>query len=606
MEFDKIIPHVGGFGRCHKTLAALACLPNLLVALSFFSSVFFTLTPDHHCRPDRQLLPEILRNVSEIQLLNYSLPLPTDDDDDGDDGGGDGQAAAWSRCRLLRYGASQLLPNGSVACTRGWHFEPSAGLQTNVVVQWNLVCKNYWKIPLEQVGYSIGWTVGFLTLGTVVDGLGRRNTFILSVVGVIILHVGISVSVDFIMFLVFRMFSGIALAGLFLSAYVARLEMCDPPHRLVIMITASICTVVGEMLLPGLAELCRNWRILQGVVTTPFLILLIYWCIPSMFPESPRWLLATRQIGKCKQILQGIAIGNGVNVEDELYTQCNLFNETNSVFEKPTQFRSYTFCDMTTARTTWKNILILGFTTFIGNGIQHCFSQNLVGYSPKFYLKYFVIAGAEGVALFFLYFTVNKFGRRGILLFSTIFTGLSSLLLLALIQYLHKGVHLTLSILGLVSACSVSILSIFFASEVVPTVVRGATLGLIMATGCIGKATSPIMDLHNKHGYFLHHVVFASFAVLSVLCIMLLPESKRKPLPDSIKDGENQRRPPMLLFRNKDRVPLLHSKQNGDYNPESYSKLVTSTKKVLANNIPIQSQDPTRGSVIKKTQESAI
>lgn len=134
MEFDKIIPHVGGFGRCHKTLAALACLPNLLVALSFFSSVFFTLIPNHHCRPDRQLLPEILRNVSEIQLLNYSLPLPTDDDDDGG-GGGDGQAAAWSRCRLLRYGASQLLPNGSVACTRGWHFEPSAGLQTNVVVQ---------------------------------------------------------------------------------------------------------------------------------------------------------------------------------------------------------------------------------------------------------------------------------------------------------------------------------------------------------------------------------------------------------------------------------------------------------------------------------------
>ncbi|XP_051883947.1 putative solute carrier family 22 member 31 [Pristis pectinata] len=599
MEFDRIIPHIGGFGRCHKMLVAFACLPNLLVALSFFSSVFLTLTPGHHCQPDPQLLPETLRNLSGVQLLNYSLPPQTDA----------AASPAWSRCRLLRYpssdGRSRPLPNGSVSCTRGWQFERLVGLETNVVTQWNLVCKNYWKVPLEEVGYSIGWIVGFLTLGTVADGLGRRSTFVLSVFVAIIQHIGVLVSVDFIMFLVFHMLSGIALAGLFLSAYVARLEMCDPPHRLMIMIIAAFCTVAGEMLLPGLAELCKNWRILQGVVTAPFLILLIYWCIPSMFPESPRWLLATRRIGKCKQILRGIAIGNGVNVEDEIYTQCTIFNEMDSVFEEATRCRSYTFCDMTTAQTIWKNILILGFTTFIGNGIQHCFSQNLVGYSPRFYLSYFVIAGAEAVALIFLYFTVNKFGRRGILLFSTIFTGLSSLLLLALVQYLHEAVHLALSILGLVSACSVSILSIFFASEVVPTVVRGATLGLIMATGCIGKATSPIMDLHNKHGFFLHHVVFASFAVLSVLCIMLLPESKRKLLPESLKDGENQRRPPMLLSQNKDRVPLLHSKHHGNYNPENYSKLVTATKKMLAHNIPIQSQDPTIESVTKETRESA-
>ncbi|XP_069757992.1 putative solute carrier family 22 member 31 isoform X3 [Narcine bancroftii] len=467
MEFDKIIPHIGGFGRCHRTLAAFACLPNLLVALSFSAGAFFALTPRHHCRPDPQLLPEALRNLSGVSLLNHSLPRRTGDDEDG--------ATGWSRCRLLHYPsarAAALLPNGSVACTRGWRFEPSVGLETNVVTQWNLVCQNKWKVPLEQVGYSIGWTVGFLTLGTVVDGLGRRSTFILSVVVAIIQHIGVLVSVDFLMLLIFHMLSGVALAGLFLSAYVARLEMCDPPHRLMIMMVAAFCTVAGELLLPGLAEMCKNWRILQGVVTTPFLILLLYWCIPSMFPESPRWLLATRQIGKCKQILQGIAIGNGVNVEDELYTQCMVFNEMDSVFEEVTRFRPYTFCDMTTARTIWKNILILGFTTFIGNGIQDCFSQNLVGYSPRFYLKYFILAGAEGVALLFLYFTVNTFGRRGILLFSTILTGLSSLLLLALVQYLHEGVHLALSILGLVSACAVSILSVFFAGEVVPTVVR--------------------------------------------------------------------------------------------------------------------------------------
>ena len=67
--------------------------------------------------------------------------------------------------------------------------------------------------------------------------------------------------------------------------------------------------------------------------------------------------------------------------------------------------------------------------------------------------------------------------------------------------------------------------------------VRGGSLGLVLAAGCVGMAASSLMELQNNSGYFLHHVIFASFAVLSVLSIMLLPESKRKPLPDSLKDG---------------------------------------------------------------------
>ncbi|XP_048402845.1 putative solute carrier family 22 member 31 [Stegostoma tigrinum] len=598
MDFDIITPRIGGFGRYHKRFAVAVCLPNLLLAFSFFSDVFLSRTPDHHCQPDPQLLPLALRNLSG-SALNYSLPLRS---------GSESFPATWSRCRLHRYpltaGTSPPLPNGTVSCTRGWQFQPRDGLDNNVVSQWSLVCKNYWKVPLEQVSYKISWIVGYLTLGSVADRLGRRNTFILSLILSIIQHIGVSISVDFLMFVLFHMFSALASAGLFLSVYIARLEMCDPPHRLMITVIAGAFTVAGEMLLPGLVELCRDWRILQAVVTGPFILLLIYWCIPALFPESPRWLLATRQIEMCKHIMRGIAASNGVNVDDDLYTPNNVFTEMDFVFGKFTESRIYSFCDMATTKVIWKNILILGFTTFIGNGIQHCFTQTLTGYSSRFYLSYFVTATAEGVALLFLYFTVNKFGRRGILLLSTIITGMSSLLLLALAQYLHQGVQLALSILGLFSAYVVVILSIFFASEIIPTVVRGAGLGLVMATGCIGKATSPIMDLHNKHGFFLLHVVFASFAVLSVLCIMLLPESKRKPLPESLKDGENQRRPPMYLSRNKDRAPLLRSYQHRCYNPENYSKLVTATKKILAHNVHFESQDLVNENVIDQIRET--
>lgn len=120
-----------------------------------------------------------------------------------------------------------------------------------------------------------------------------------------------------------------------------------------------------------------------------------------------------------------------------------------------------------------------------------------------------------------------------------------------------------------------------------------------MAAGSVGTAASSLMELQNNGGYFLHHVVFASFAVLSVLCIMLLPESKRKSLADSLKDGESLRRPPLFLSkRERDDLPLLRGHHPpSQYNPENYSRLLGATRKMLTQGtvpyrVAVTSQPP--------------
>lgn len=100
-----------------------------------------------------------------------------------------------------------------------------------------------------------------------------------------------------------------------------------------------------------------------------------------------------------------------------------------------------------------------------------------------------------------------------------------------------------------------SIYAINVESKVV-CVYRGSGVGAVLALGCVGRLSSPLMDLRNHYGYFLHHVVYSSLALLAVLSILLLPESKRKPLPQTLADGEQYRRPP-LGRRRRDNVPLL-------------------------------------------------
>lgn len=123
---------------------------------------------------------------------------------------------------------------------------------------------------------------------------------------------------------------------------------------------------------------------------------------------------------------------------------------------------------------------------------------------------------------------------------------------------------------------------------------RGGCLGLVLAAGSVGMAASSLMELQNNGGHFLHHVVFASFAILSVLCIMLLPESKRKHLPDSLREGESRRRPPLFLSRpDRDNLPLLCTRPaSSGYNPENYSRLASATRRMLTKDpLPYKSSE---------------
>ncbi|XP_038139803.1 putative solute carrier family 22 member 31 isoform X2 [Cyprinodon tularosa] len=589
MDFEaKIFPRTGGYGRYNRVAVVFSWFPTFAVVLNFYSDVFYTLMPNtYHCRPDQRLLPSsfMLSNYSKQGYMNLTIPWVN--------------GSGLSHCQLYKYPAnfsdlSGKVPRETVPCTRGWEFSSLVGLQGNIVTEWNLVCDNSWKIPLQQICFMMGWIVGYVFLGSLCDWLGRRRGFLLSISLSSLFGVAVCLSSSVVVFLLLRLCQGAMLAGVFVSSYILRLELSDPPHRLMVAMIGGFFTVSAELLLPGFAALCHDWPILQAVTTLPLLLLLSYWCCASVFPESPRWLLATDHIPQAKRSLQEFTTRNGVCLQEEMYPGETLLSD--SAYGEDLQARYYSVLELRQTRVIWKNCLILSFTLFIGTGIQYCFIRNLHLYSNNFYFMYFLRVITGALACVFICMSVNHFGRRGMLLLSAIITGLSSLLLLALTQYLKGGLVLVLSVVGLLFSQALAMLSAFFACEVMPTVVRGGCFGLVMAAGCVGMAASSLMELQNNSGYFLHHVIFASFAVLSVLCIMLLPESKRKSLPDSLKEGENQRRPPLFLSQpDRDSLPLLCTRPPAsEYNPDNYSRLVSATRKMLSkDNLPYRIAGPT-------------
>lgn len=74
---------------------------------------------------------------------------------------------------------------------------------------------------------------------------------------------------------------------------------------------------------------------------------------------------------------------------------------------------------------------------FISHGISHCYSSfrgDVRGTAPSFYWTYLLSVCAGGGAWLLLWTTVDRCGRRGILLLSMTMTGLASLILLGLME----------------------------------------------------------------------------------------------------------------------------------------------------------------------------
>ncbi|KAM9200030.1 solute carrier family 22 member 23 isoform 2-T2 [Mergus octosetaceus] len=555
LDYDgSVLPFLGGLGGGYqRTLVLLTWVPALFIGFSKFSDSFLLDQPDFWCRQadgqqgdwNGSLVPPGHANRSGIFPPATALPGPG---------------------------------NASECDCHEWHYRIRAGLVQNVVSKWDLVCDSAWKVHIAKFSLLVGLIFGHLITGCIADWVGRRPVLLFSVIFILVFGLTVALSVNVTMFSTLRFFEGFCLAGIVLSLYALRIELCPPAHRFMITMVASFIEMAGQFLMPGLAALCRDWQVLQAVIICPFLLMLLYWVI---FPESLRWLMATQQFEASKELIFQLTRKNRMNTESDI-------KGVVPELEKEITRRPKKVCivKVVGTRNLWKNIVVLCVNSLTGYGIHHCFAKSMMGHEAKmmithnFYADYYTMAGIALASCLAMCPVVGFLGRRGGLLLFMILTALASLLQLGLLNLIGKYSQLpdsgmsdsvkdkfstAFSIVGMFSSHAVGSLSVFFCAEITPTVIRGGGLGLVLASAGFGRLTAPIMELHNQKGYFLHHVIFACCTLICIICILLLPESKNQNLPENIPDGEHYTRQPLLPHKKGEQPLLLTNSELKDY-----------------------------------------
>ncbi|XP_021241067.1 solute carrier family 22 member 23 isoform X1 [Numida meleagris] len=555
LDYDgSVLPFLGGLGGGYqRTLVLLTWVPALFIGFSKFSDSFLLDQPDFWCRQaDGQ--------------GNWSVAPGH--------GNRSGNGSIFPPVALPTPAAG----NASECDCHEWHYRIRAGLVQNVVSKWDLVCDSAWKVHIAKFSLLVGLIFGHLITGCIADWVGRRPILLFSVIFILIFGLTVALSVNVTMFSTLRFFEGFCLAGIVLSLYALRIELCPPAHRFMITMVASFIEMAGQFLMPGLAALCRDWQVLQAVIICPFLLMLLYWVI---FPESLRWLMATQQFEASKELILQLTRKNRMNTESDI-------KGVVPELEKEITRRSKKVCiiKVVGTRNLWKNIVVLCVNSLTGYGIHHCFAKSMMGHEAKmtitqnFYADYYTMAGIALASCLAMCPVVGFLGRRGGLLLFMILTALASLLQLGLLNLIGKYSQLpdsgmsdsvkdkfstAFSIVGMFSSHAVGSLSVFFCAEITPTVIRGGGLGLVLASAGFGRLTAPIMELHNQKGYFLHHVIFACCTLICIICILLLPESKNQNLPENIPDGEHYTRQPLLPHKKGEQPLLLTNSELKDY-----------------------------------------
>ncbi|XP_022711370.1 solute carrier family 22 member 5-like isoform X2 [Varroa jacobsoni] len=447
-------------------------------------------------------------------------------------------------------------PNSSKPC-RKWVFPQDVHKRT-MIEEWELVCDDSWLSLFPRGAHLAGLLCGALFWALLADRWGRVPSIALANV----LHVGASVAAAFApsweYFALAKAGSSFGLGGM-LIAFILQLETLVAHMRCWVVAGMFLSWSLGLVALPASALwLSPNWRYLQLAITAFSVVLLP---LLLFFRESPRWLLTSGRYERAEKCITAIASINGkvFSEMDAMHLrQSYLDHETlyggaigdfrrdSGGMKQRSMFESSVRCNTIC---TFIIMAILGYLLYLGKSPTQTVADPY-GYMAhprdNLFWGYVVWCVTEVTAAVFAMYALRFWSRK--------WTAIFCYLLLACIyaatylvpQYIgdHVWYGAGLAMADRFVASTILAIVSIYCDEVFPTTVRA--LGSASKHVCFRFALlaeplfrdmMPTDDLPEASP-----VINGTLCLLSILLLIILPETYNKPLADTAYDVSTLRR----------------------------------------------------------------
>jgi SP family arabinose:H+ symporter-like MFS transporter len=274
-----------------------------------------------------------------------------------------------------------------------------------------------------------------------------------------------------------------------------------------------------------------GWRWMFAAETIPALLFfLMMFCVP----ESPRWLVKNGQSEKAGRIL--------AKVGGEKYAAAEVDDIRSTIAQE--EVAKVRFRDLLEPKVKllWgMGVILAVFQQWCGINVIFNYAQEVfraAGYEVRELMFTIVITGIVNLVFTFVaIFTVDKIGRKPLMLFGA--AGLAGIyVLLGTGFYLEsKGVHMLVLVVLAIACYAMSLAPVTWVviSEIFPNRIRGAAMSIAVSAlwaGCLALTiTFPFLESGlGAHGAFW---LYAAICVMGFVYIFThLPETKGKSLED--------------------------------------------------------------------------
>ncbi|XP_050814283.1 solute carrier family 22 member 15-like isoform X4 [Gopherus flavomarginatus] len=356
---------------------------------------------------------------------------------------------------------------------------------TSIATEWYLIRHEAYKVNLASSLYFAGLLIGNIFFGPLSDRLGRKPVYMSGSLTNLTFAVGIAIYA-------------------FLGYYI------------------------------------REWRFLAFVSNSPGVF---FFLLSFMLPESPRWLYSQGNTAEAEDVLQYLACGNGKERLTIKLKPCAGTMKKNDSASGVLNLVKHPVL-------RWRTIILM-YIWYVCSLVYYGLTFSAGELGGNLYLNVALYGLIEVPAFPLCMFFIEKSwsGRRKTTTSFLIFAGFACIFTIFLPE--NSGFFFSPTLLALCGKLTVSAafnIVYIYTSELYPTVVRNAGLGVCSMTCRFGGVLAPFVPSMKTLNPSVPFMVFGISGVSAGFLTLLLPETLNKPIAESIEDLQG---PVYQMLKNK-------------------------------------------------------